>query len=514
MLNEHHHHHPHEIRIDDGGATAPSDPNASAATVTDATATAPTLLHYRKLPVHTNNSKQAADFHLRLARPPSIARTSSYDPSLGGQSHRSGTSSHPDHHHAAAASTAHEKSKHTRRYFATVSAISWAIFLVIFGTVVFILDAVLAAGAVYPVGEIFVLFMVAVSFAYFIFLYVDIRVHVYRAKCTMRERQRRQQLFEEQLAQQQHSMAESGGGDISAAVLNGGFPVPDAIVEQQLHLAPLPALSHKYCFMTGRHGEFFYLKFGASWFALGLLIHSSLQIAYQVIFLTTRDMEFCASKITLAMDILFPLYSLFVLFFFYKYMNVIINEYRGLARIMIMHALGTSLTMWIYTIVTETANAIEIALYIEEDVDVEHKCRRPDVLNFIHRHISPYLYPFIIEFCILIVGIFYMMWANISHCPRKYSALGHHGGHGGGDEEARGAGDEFKGHVGEGRPQSVASDEHCDATTAQHEQLEFRSNMVMVADCHASNRGMFAGLLLMVATIVFVILFFIATGDR
>lgn len=258
-------------------------------------------------------------------------------------------------------------------------------------------------------------------------------------------------------------------------------------------------------------------------FALGLLIHAILQIAYQIIFLTTRDQEFCASHITLAMDILFPAYSLFVLFFIFKYMNVIINEYRGLARLMLMHALGTSVTMWIYTIVTETANAIRIARDIEEDTGVQHVCTRPDVLNFIHRNISPYLYPFIIEFCILIVGIFYMMWANISHCPRKYSAMGHHGHdaevglESGGDVVGNAVEDRQEVQHGAANGQLaqsvVMSEDHCGGTTAEHDG-QYKSHLVMYADCHASNRGLFAGLVLIVVTIVFIILFFIATSDE
>lgn len=53
------------------------------------------------------------------------------------------------------------------------------------------------------------------------------------------------------------------------------------------------------------------------------------------------------------------------------------------------------------------------------------ECPGQEDLNLIYRNFAPYLYPFIIEFCILIVGIFYMMWANISHCPKKHSASGH-----------------------------------------------------------------------------------------
>lgn len=151
---------------------------------------------------------------------------------------------------------------------------------------------------------------------------------------------------------------------------------------QELNLPPIKPVSHKYCFMTGRHGEFLYLKLGAAckWkmqprtfgaiinlefsfrtgFAVGLLIHSILQISYQIFFLSLNGEEFrnCASYVTLALDVLFPIYSLFILFFIVKYINVIINEHRSAARLFLFHAIGTSLAFWIYTIIRETADAI------------------------------------------------------------------------------------------------------------------------------------------------------------
>lgn len=32
----------------------------------------------------------------------------------------------------------------------------------------------------------------------------------------------------------------------------------------ELNLAPIESVPHKYCFVTGRHGEFLYLKLGAA----------------------------------------------------------------------------------------------------------------------------------------------------------------------------------------------------------------------------------------------------------
>lgn len=95
-------------------------------------------------------------------------------------------------------------------------------------------------------------------------------------------------------------------------------------------------------------------------FAFGLLVYSALQIAYDAYFISSNGdyLYDCASYTTLAMNILFPAYSLFSLFFIVKYMNVIINVNENVARIFLMHAVGTSLSLWMFTIIRETADAI------------------------------------------------------------------------------------------------------------------------------------------------------------
>lgn len=121
---------------------------------------------------------------------------------------------------------------------------------------------------------------------------------------------------------------------------------------------PIKPISHRYCFATGRHGEFLYLKLGAAWFCFGLLIHSTLTIIYEAVYLV-EDSE-CFDPLQFTVDIMFPIYSLVLLFFIFKYCNVIINSYRGVARVLIMHAIGTSLAFWIFTIVRETVDAIQL----------------------------------------------------------------------------------------------------------------------------------------------------------
>jgi hypothetical protein len=102
-------------------------------------------------------------------------------------------------------------------------------------------------------------------------------------------------------------------------------------------------------------------KLGAAWFCFGLLIHSILSLTYQSIYFI-EDSE-CRDGLQLAVDILFPIWALLVLFFIFKYCNIIINSYRGVARLLIMHAIGTSLAFWIFTIVRETTDAIAMKSY-------------------------------------------------------------------------------------------------------------------------------------------------------
>lgn len=135
-------------------------------------------------------------------------------------------------------------------------------------------------------------------------------------------------------------------------------------------------------------------------------------------------------------------------------MNVVINVNQNLARIFIMHAIGTSLALWVFTIIRETADAIaesdaensgKISKSNQDFIKFSFKrkcifqltamsrvtqpnetfefvyndCGKSNALNAVHREFAPYLYPFVIEYCILVVGIWCKIYANINHCPEK-----------------------------------------------------------------------------------------------
>lgn len=124
---------------------------------------------------------------------------------------------------------------------------------------------------------------------------------------------------------------------------------------------------------------------------------------------------------------------------------------------------------------------------------------------------------------LFLVGIWYMIWANISHCPKKLSAKGHgheevlhHGnindqGHSNGPMHTIQENDEDENRFATNRPESVHST-HCD-NLVEHED-SYKTSYIITADCHASFRGLFAGLILLVATIVVIIIFHVAVNDE
>lgn len=71
-------------------------------------------------------------------------------------------------------------------------------FLVIFGAIAFV------GSAVHPrymnAAEIFCIFMLTVGFCYFIFLFIDIRLHVKKAKKAVKDKEYRLKLRDEEMA--------------------------------------------------------------------------------------------------------------------------------------------------------------------------------------------------------------------------------------------------------------------------------------------------------------------------
>lgn len=254
-------------------------------------------------------------------------------------------------------------------------------------------------------------------------------------------------------------------------------------------------------------------------FAFGLLVYSALRISYDTFFISSYGTELfeCASFLTLAINMLFPLYALLMLLFIMKYMNVVINVNPNLARIFLYHAIGTSLSLWVFTIIHETADAIAEVDAASPTVKHHHRyranntfdfvyndCGKSNALNSINRQFAPYLYPFVIEYCILVVAICCKVYENIGRCTEKQQSL-------------------------EGKSliiwwmkpfcESCFCFHFCNrkfwlAADGEIEHRIIQTPLHVQADCESSLSGIFYGLLFLIVTIVSIILVFVGFQNR
>ncbi|XP_012287936.1 otopetrin-3 [Orussus abietinus] len=383
-------------------------------------------------------------------------------------------------------STSNEEKKHVFRCFISIiMSCIYAVFLVTLGIVIYVADILTVNSSL---AATFNLYLVLVGFTYLGYLFVDIRRQVGKAK---------------------HRLEATTNYDKEDGTSTIGLDVSSA---------PVP--HHGFCFALGRHAGSFYLKVGAAVFCFGHLIHSGLLLVYEVVFLTSEEFYECFSPAALVFDAIYPIYSFFQLFFIFKYSNVIINHCKVIARMLVMHTIASSLCFWVWAIVRESTDSLsrhanaadkedgaedsaEVAALVSSDGSasvalpltsyqergardllkflngshLDHDCQHTE-LNVIYEWFSPYLYPFTIEYSILIVGVFYIMWNNIGNCRR-----------GGGSSM-------------EGSP--------CPPLTGP----QAGSNIILHADCSHANRGLFGGILILVGSIVSIIIFFIVVADQ
>lgn len=211
---------------------------------------------------------------------------------------------------------------------------------------------------------------------------------------------------------------------------------------------------NSYIFINDAHSNFIYLKMGASFFFLGLFVHSSISVIYEVALLQTE----CASIFLVVFEILTPVFSLFILIFIIKYLNMSIHHNTILARFAIMHCIGTLITIGLYNIMSEAIESIEGAHYSRRIT-----CDEPQAINVLYKSSAPYFYPFIIEFCILQAGIFIMLWFRIGKVSPTTSLKANHEIH---------------------------------------------------IDCSQSHRGLLSGFILITSTICFIILSYVMAAER
>ncbi|KAJ0179283.1 hypothetical protein K1T71_004995 [Dendrolimus kikuchii] len=395
-----------------------------------------------------------------------------------------------------------DNKKYTREYLSLVLSCIYATLLVTFGLVACLADSFIE----HSVAVIYSLILCIMGFIYLTFLIFDIT----RYKSIALKNSKIRGLHEERLAEYFSKQDEVFGTPSIP-----GDRTPDVSRPPSVPPPMLIPLKHHYCFNQGRHSGSFYLKIGAAGFAVGHLVHSILLITVQVGYLFDDDVNNseCVDFAQVVLDIMFPCYCFLQLYFIFKYSNVIILRGQVLARFAFMHMIGSSLCFWILAIVRETILALTVYAhylygnnnYSSNDhrnatiqayesqnriLDISglynENCITHPAIMSIAENLSPYLYPFSVEFNILIVAVYYIIWSNIGGCDNEDNNI----------SEA-----------------NSIDDNHtvCRIPTA-NEDNDFTSNIIIHADCHASNRGFFFGLLVTIIVLGVLILGFVFSG--
>jgi hypothetical protein len=151
---------------------------------------------------------------------------------------------------------------------------------------------------------------------------------------------------------------------------------------------------------------------------------------------------------------------------------------------------ATNLCEWIYVLIEETKHEIDHLGYLASEshasnsthnihkratsVEIIVECRRTNIMGRLVQNASPFLFPCTIEYSLICAVILYEMWKKIKlndHTKRAHleSMLGHH----------------------------------------QHKDVHQLS-----VDCSRAHRGMFAGILVIVLTIISLIMFFVLDEEK
>jgi hypothetical protein len=156
-------------------------------------------------------------------------------------------------------------------------------------------------------------------------------------------------------------------------------------------------------------------------------------------------------------------------------------QHKVITRFGIMHLIATNLCEWIHVLVEETKHEIDHLIMYQHGVntsviatDFEALCSRTNIMGQLVQNASPFLFPCTIEYSLICAVILYEMWKKIrqedeSERKHKISVMGHH----------------------------------------THNSVHQLS-----VDCSKAHRGMFAGILITVLTIISLIMFFVLANEK
>ncbi|XP_044749510.1 proton channel OtopLc isoform X2 [Coccinella septempunctata] len=239
-----------------------------------------------------------------------------------------------------------------------------------------------------------------------------------------------------------------------------------------------------------RYGSF-YLRLGAIAFGIGSMVYSGLEF---VRYFEAKHYAKCDTNvlhaITPAARTLLTLLQMQFIFLSSK--DLELRKIKNVARFGLMHMIATDLCEWLYVLVEETKHEmIHLAEQYNDTETLIHEkfCQEELVTGSLVMNSSPFLFPCTIEYSLICAVILFEMWKKMrTFTPRK----------------------------------SVRTSEK--KSNTQKEQNTYLFNNLggspvnsenhITVDCSSAHKGLFAGIMVIVFTIISLIMFFVLTQDH
>lgn len=258
-----------------------------------------------------------------------------------------------------------------------------------------------------------------------------------------------------------------------------------------------------------------YLRIGVIVFGLGTLLSSGLEIA--TIFTLSKP---CTDPVNLGMPVLHALFTFLQMHFVFMNAQSVARSLGCLRHLVLVHLVVTNIAVWLKLLLWETASewlrqshvvhggeniwppkGFNFTTHVIDDQG-DHKafftsdclwrpmenlplesmltlqrCLHNSTVGAIWQKASPFLAPFIVQYSVVAAVVVYTIWDNYSYCTR-------------------------------------GKNHYCRRSSPTADRIEAAtSSSSRVVDCQGSSKGLFLGLLVLVAGIIILILFFVLSNE-
>lgn len=263
------------------------------------------------------------------------------------------------------------------------------------------------------------------------------------------------------------------------------------------------------------HGSIF-LRIGAIVFGLGTMVYNGLELGS---FFETSPDSPCYSVVVGINPVLQATFTFAQMYFIFTYSRLMINKFKLLARLGIMHLVATNICTWIRTLGKETIQELQFLvtnntkppvssmddMVASSSKVIEDSCGRKDSMMVrLLTNASPYLYPFIVEYSLIGAAFLYIMWCSIGRKEPNRPMFPVNGNGSMVSPLVSPIGMQLTGRsVEEGRDNVSTTSSR--VTSASHQNLGSNQSLY---SCLGSSKGLFSGFIFLVGSITSLIIFF------